>query len=337
MKRRYCMPSSEKRGQGTFEYVLLLGGVLLIVVLALVALPSNNQVDKKTLCAAAARSDTACFYANGTFNNYTQFYFNLDKKFVDCNCSLYEAVSIIPTVQPSVSSTPMPSYQPETRFTVNTPLTFGTQTCNPYAFDASDADNFRNCQQVTGNICKYCFKSEPNAAPADSRCPAGFGPYIPADYQYGSAIFWQTPAVTDQPAFICIGPPGFLTVPTAFNAPYSSFGCTQPTDGPSLYACMQKYNDKCKSINAKGGIVTSWDSNSLSGFCISNGDATNTLSTFPLPLGNAKGTCNPPASGEFFSTNCRLVFDEQCRLTGHFLGGLPVSWDAAGISGFCFG
>lgn len=32
-----------KRGQGTFEYVLLLGGVLLIVVLAIVVLQSTGQ------------------------------------------------------------------------------------------------------------------------------------------------------------------------------------------------------------------------------------------------------------------------------------------------------
>jgi len=56
------------RGQGTFEYVLLLGGVLLIVVIALVTLQSAfsdsttslSDLDLKQ-CKAAASQDPECY------------------------------------------------------------------------------------------------------------------------------------------------------------------------------------------------------------------------------------------------------------------------------------
>ncbi len=53
-----------KRGQGTFEYVLLLGGVLLIVVLAIVVLQNTAQQSfqgaGKNQCQARLLTELAC-------------------------------------------------------------------------------------------------------------------------------------------------------------------------------------------------------------------------------------------------------------------------------------
>ncbi|MBI5226151.1 class III signal peptide-containing protein [Candidatus Micrarchaeota archaeon] len=53
-----------KRGQGTFEYVLLLGGVLLIVVLAIVVLQNTAQQSfqgaGKNQCTARLMTEISC-------------------------------------------------------------------------------------------------------------------------------------------------------------------------------------------------------------------------------------------------------------------------------------
>ena len=58
-----------KRGQGTFEYVLLLGGVLLIVVLAIVVLQNTAQQSfqgaGKNQCTARLLTDISCNSATG--------------------------------------------------------------------------------------------------------------------------------------------------------------------------------------------------------------------------------------------------------------------------------
>lgn len=58
-----------KRGQGTFEYVLLLGGVLLIVVLAIVVLQNTAQQSfqgaGKNQCSARVLTDISCNNATG--------------------------------------------------------------------------------------------------------------------------------------------------------------------------------------------------------------------------------------------------------------------------------
>jgi hypothetical protein len=65
-----------KRGQGTFEYVLLLGGVLLIVVLAIVVLQNTAQDAFKGAgeqqCSARLLTDLSCRFANGSFNSCGQ-------------------------------------------------------------------------------------------------------------------------------------------------------------------------------------------------------------------------------------------------------------------------
>ncbi|MDP2717423.1 MAG: class III signal peptide-containing protein [Candidatus Micrarchaeota archaeon] len=61
-----------KRGQGTFEYVLLLGGVLLIVVLAIVVLQNTAQDAFKGAgqqqCAARLLTDLSCKTSTGANN-----------------------------------------------------------------------------------------------------------------------------------------------------------------------------------------------------------------------------------------------------------------------------
>lgn len=58
-----------KRGQGTFEYVLLLGGVLLIVVLAIVVLQNTAQQSfqgaGKNQCTARLLTDFTCQTGSG--------------------------------------------------------------------------------------------------------------------------------------------------------------------------------------------------------------------------------------------------------------------------------
>ncbi len=58
-----------RRGQGTFEYVLLLGGVLLIVVLAIVVLQNTAQQSFKGAgtqqCTARLMTELGCNSLNG--------------------------------------------------------------------------------------------------------------------------------------------------------------------------------------------------------------------------------------------------------------------------------
>ncbi len=61
-----------KKGQGTFEYILLLAGILLIVVLAIVLLRgglfggTSNTVQVNSCRNQLAQS--GCYYANGSWN-----------------------------------------------------------------------------------------------------------------------------------------------------------------------------------------------------------------------------------------------------------------------------
>ena len=66
----------KKKGQGTFEYVLLLAGVLLIVILAIVLLRQGplGGADiniKRSTCKNALASASQCYYAtNSTWNGW---------------------------------------------------------------------------------------------------------------------------------------------------------------------------------------------------------------------------------------------------------------------------
>ncbi|MBI5226204.1 hypothetical protein HY994_03105 [Candidatus Micrarchaeota archaeon] len=89
--------SSNIRGQGTFEYVLLLGGVLLIVVLALVVLQSSffqtatgvSDVQLKQ-CKASAQQATACYDSVTIFNGSKTFdMLGYAANPLLCNCSDY--------------------------------------------------------------------------------------------------------------------------------------------------------------------------------------------------------------------------------------------------------
>ncbi|MBI2446025.1 class III signal peptide-containing protein [Candidatus Micrarchaeota archaeon] len=83
------------RGQGTFEYVLLLGGVLLIVVLAIVVLQGAfiqtesgiKDVDKKK-CGIEARQSPACF-SGAAFQPTATFKPFGYRDAVQCDCSDY--------------------------------------------------------------------------------------------------------------------------------------------------------------------------------------------------------------------------------------------------------
>ena len=62
-----------KKGQGTFEYILLLAGVLLIVVLAIVLLRGGifqgSQANiQKDSCQTALVQSSSCYDAAGTWN-----------------------------------------------------------------------------------------------------------------------------------------------------------------------------------------------------------------------------------------------------------------------------
>ncbi len=87
-----------QRGQGTFEYVLLLGGVLLIVVLALVVLQGNflqtssgvSDVELKK-CRLSAQSSASCINSDGTFNGSKPFdLLGYQANPVLCNCSDFD-------------------------------------------------------------------------------------------------------------------------------------------------------------------------------------------------------------------------------------------------------
>lgn len=73
------------RGQGTFEYVLLLGGVLLTVVIASVVLiNSAPQIDSSKTCAIYARSAVSCFTVSGGFDPARTF--SRDGQTMSCGC-----------------------------------------------------------------------------------------------------------------------------------------------------------------------------------------------------------------------------------------------------------
>ncbi len=60
-----------KKGQGMFEYILLLAGILLIVVLAIVVLRGGlfggaEQDIKMQNCQAALSRASGCYYTNGS-------------------------------------------------------------------------------------------------------------------------------------------------------------------------------------------------------------------------------------------------------------------------------
>lgn len=62
-----------KKGQGTFEYILLLAGVLLIVVLAIVLLrggifQSSQASIQRDACRAALVQSSSCYNADGSWN-----------------------------------------------------------------------------------------------------------------------------------------------------------------------------------------------------------------------------------------------------------------------------
>ncbi|MEK6843514.1 MAG: class III signal peptide-containing protein [Candidatus Micrarchaeota archaeon] len=60
-----------KRGQGAFEYILLLAGVLLIVVLAIIILRGTIQGDTgtaKALCLAQISKAAPCYNTDGSWN-----------------------------------------------------------------------------------------------------------------------------------------------------------------------------------------------------------------------------------------------------------------------------
>ncbi len=100
------------RGQGTFEYVLLLGGVLLTVVVATVVLTASQpQIDDAKQCAIAARSAIECFKADGSFKPDAQFEFK--GKGAKCDCSWYEvAGAAVPAATPTPSASPTPTAAP---------------------------------------------------------------------------------------------------------------------------------------------------------------------------------------------------------------------------------
>jgi hypothetical protein len=60
-----------KRGQGAFEYILLLAGVLLIVVLAIIILRgtlTGNKEGARAQCLASIAKATPCYNADGSWN-----------------------------------------------------------------------------------------------------------------------------------------------------------------------------------------------------------------------------------------------------------------------------
>ncbi|MFH0836450.1 MAG: class III signal peptide-containing protein [Candidatus Micrarchaeota archaeon] len=65
----------KNKGQGAFEYVLLLAGVLLIVVLAVVLLRgglggAGDQQIQYNMCKNELASSGECWYANGSVNPF---------------------------------------------------------------------------------------------------------------------------------------------------------------------------------------------------------------------------------------------------------------------------
>ncbi|MDP2717530.1 MAG: class III signal peptide-containing protein, partial [Candidatus Micrarchaeota archaeon] len=89
------------RGQGTFEYVLLLGGVLLIVVLALVVLQSTFQDSSTGLsdvqtkkCQAAALAAPSCEGVLDDSRTFDLFGYQINPVLCDCSDYNPDAFSI---------------------------------------------------------------------------------------------------------------------------------------------------------------------------------------------------------------------------------------------------
>ncbi len=84
------------RAQGTFEYVLLLGGVLLIVVIAMVTLTGSlPSLDSGSSCAVQARSAVSCFGVDGAFHPERSFTFQ--EQATSCGCAPSSALAATPS------------------------------------------------------------------------------------------------------------------------------------------------------------------------------------------------------------------------------------------------
>ena len=139
---------SRFRGQGTFEYVLLLGGVLLIVVLALVVLQSSffqassgvSDVESKK-CRLSAQQALSCF-ENGAFDGGNTFdLLGYQANPLLCNCSDFNpnafSVSVgqallktldFSSLKGGVSSLSFEDAPPATAYAVSIPLPAGVYT-----------------------------------------------------------------------------------------------------------------------------------------------------------------------------------------------------------------
>ena len=62
----------ERRGQGAFEYILMLAGLMLVVLLILVVLQGTaggqQQGIARTVCYQDILKDPSCRFSNGTYN-----------------------------------------------------------------------------------------------------------------------------------------------------------------------------------------------------------------------------------------------------------------------------
>ncbi|MBI5226042.1 hypothetical protein HY994_02260 [Candidatus Micrarchaeota archaeon] len=121
------------RGQGAFEYVLLLGGVILITTLSLAGLlNAEPKVDSQKQCALAARQALGCFDVNGIFQEDSTFDFASQNAY--CNCSNAQTGRGATSATPSVTPTPPPSPNPTATPTSNpsnTPTVTPTVTPSP--------------------------------------------------------------------------------------------------------------------------------------------------------------------------------------------------------------
>ncbi len=103
-----------KRGQGTFEYILLLGGALLVTTISLFVLTqSQPQIDLSKQCAIAARQNLECFGSGGVFSESKSFKFQgMDTA---CSCTGLSGTgsptaTIVPEPQ-GAADTPSPNPQ----------------------------------------------------------------------------------------------------------------------------------------------------------------------------------------------------------------------------------
>ncbi|MBI2445563.1 hypothetical protein HYV43_04205, partial [Candidatus Micrarchaeota archaeon] len=113
------------RAQGTFEYMLLLGGAVFIATLALSLLINTTpDVDPQKQCALAARQSLECFKPGGGFNDAASF--NYQDRTTPCTCtSVTGTTTGTPTT--TTNPTPTPSATP-TASTTPTPTTSPTAT-----------------------------------------------------------------------------------------------------------------------------------------------------------------------------------------------------------------